>query len=154
MGVLENRCLKWLLNLVKSIIRHWTLFIYWKVITNINIYKRNKTSLFTTLQFQRSTVLHNINCYRGRASLKAHLHCSIAWLNPHDQNWISKPCFYVINRRAFRFNWSIKTLLSFDSIVAARLNPVCKHPHSQLCGLFVCLVVFLDMNKDQVHCKE
>jgi hypothetical protein len=33
---------------------------------DLNIYKRNKTSLFTTLQFQSITVLHNINltCYK------------------------------------------------------------------------------------------
>jgi hypothetical protein len=53
----------------------------------------------------------------------------------------TKPCFDAINRRAFRFNWSRTTLLSFDSIVATRLNRLCKHPHSQLCGLFDYLVV-------------
>jgi hypothetical protein len=51
------------------------------------------------------------------------------------------PSFDAINRRAFRFNWSRKTLLSFDSIVSARLNRLCKHPHSELCRLFVYLVV-------------
>jgi hypothetical protein len=54
---------------------------------------------------------------------KARLHWSI-WVR-------TTPCFDAINRRVFRFSWSRKRLLSFDSIVAARLNRLCKHPHSQ-----------------------
>jgi hypothetical protein len=114
-------------------------------------------------------------CYHGTASLKMCLHWLIAWLQPHDQNWKFKACFDAINRQAFWFDWSRKgvftwvnlsrttlcfdainwwafwfnwsrnSLLLFNSIVAARLNHLCKHPHSQLfqfpCRLFAYLVV-------------
>jgi hypothetical protein len=104
---------------------------------------------YSTLQ-PRNSVHHLRHVYAGQSH---YLSCKTKTENWNPFNMITERAFFewsrkgaftsvdlnqmtpyedVINRQAFWFNLRTKALLSFDLIIAARLNRLCKHLYSQL----------------------